>query len=266
MVEASPIKETALSMGLPVAIYDPTQPSVTLSEIRKLEPDFLVVVSFGYLLKRDFLSVAKIAPLNIHPSLLPRHRGASPMPWTLLEGDRETGVTVIRMNERMDAGEIVSQVRTPVHPTEDLLTLEDRLAGMGARLIVETLDAWEAGALKPKAQDEAQATYTKKFSKDDARLDFRQPADVLERRVRALKGWPGTFAVIKGKRLLVREAVVTGGAGKPGTILRAEGENLEVAAGTRALALKVVQLEGKKEMAAADFLRGFPLKAGERFE
>lgn len=265
-MEPSPVKETALRLGLPVYLYDKIRPADTLERVRVLSPDFLVVVSFGFLLPAALLSAAKIAPLNIHPSLLPRHRGASPMPWTLLEGDTETGVTVIRMNERMDAGPIVAQQTTSVKDGEDLHGLEARLSFLGAELIVRTLDDWESGKIHPRPQEEALATYTKKFTKDDARLDFSLPAAVLERRVRALKGWPGTFATFGGKRLLVHRAQAVPGAGKPGTVLSSGDAGIQVAAGEGALLIQVIQLEGKKEMPAGEFLRGFPVGSGRTFE
>jgi methionyl-tRNA formyltransferase len=266
MTEPSPIKAEALSLKLPVRIYDKAGAAETLEAVRALEPDFLVVVSFGFLLSGAMLAAPKLAPLNIHPSLLPRHRGASPMPWTLLEGDVETGVTVIRMNERMDAGPIVSQVKTEVLAGEDLTSLEARLAALGAELIVRTLDRWGEVSAHAAAQDESRATYTRKFNKEDARLDFSLPAAVLERRVRALRGWPGTFAAYAGKRLLVHRAAVVPGSGKPGTVLACGDAGIAVAAGESALLLQTVQLEGKKALSAGEFLRGFPIAAGRTFE
>lgn len=246
-------------------MYEKAKAAEALAHLRKLSPDFLVVVSFGHLLSREFLGVPAVAPLNIHPSLLPRHRGASPMPWTILEGDEETGVTIIRMNERMDAGDIAAQQRIPVG-TDDLPALEARLREVGARLIVDTLDRWENNAVQPVPQDESKATYTKKFSKEDARLDFSQPAEVLARRVRALKGWPGTYAPFRGKRLLVHAASASAGSGRPGAALRADAAGIEIGTGRGALVVTRVQLEGKKEMAAGEFLRGFPVKPGDSFE
>lgn len=263
----SPIGEAAARLGLPVRPFVRSESARILEWLRALRPDFLVTVSFGFILSGDLLSCAARAPLNIHPSLLPRHRGASPMPWTILSGDPETGVTVIRMNERMDAGNIVAQERTPVAPGEGLISLEKRLRVLGAQLIVRVLDDWEKAEPRERSQDESQATYTRKFSKEDARLDFALTAPELERRVHAFQGWPGTFARVSGKRLIVHEAeALTDFDGPPGQVLAAGADGIVVAARSGALRLRIVQMEGRRPAEAADFLRGFKLKPGDRFE
>ena len=264
--EGSPIKQAALDLKLPVHDYEKVHAGKVLEAVKALSPDFLIVVSFGFILSRDFLNLPKISALNIHPSLLPCYRGASPMPWTLLEGDRRTGVSVICMNERMDAGDVAMQASVALEGNEDLPMLEKNLSVLGGELIVRVLDEWKSGTIHPAPQDEKSATYTRKFTKEDARLNFSLSAEVLERRVRALRGWPGTFCLVQGKRLVVHEAVVVSGSGVPGTRLASDPGKVEIACGSDALSLKNVQLEGKKPMPTADFLRGFPLKAAEKFE
>ena len=267
----SPVKAFALDHGLPLAEpQDPNDPSF-VERLRALEPDFVVVAAYGRKLGPAILTVPRFECLNIHPSLLPRHRGPAPIPRAILAGDRETGVTIMRMSEEMDAGDIFAQERTAIVPGESAGELSRRLAHLGAELLVATIPAIAQGKLEPKPQDHTAATYAPALEKGDGAIPWERPADFLERFVRAMDPWPRafTFLMRPGReplRVVVRRArAAEGPAGEPGRVARAEGESLAVETGEGFLELLEVQPAGKRVMGAADFLRGYRLAPGQRF-
>jgi len=244
-----PVKVTAQKLGLPVwqpaRIKDP----VALEQLRAARPDLIVVVAYGQLLPPAVLELPARGCINVHASLLPRWRGAAPIQHAILAGDKETGVTTMFLNERMDAGDIILQRREPIRPDDTSGALHDRLAQRGAELLVETV------ALKnpPRhPQDESQVTYARKLSKEDGRLDWHKPALELERQVRAFDPWPGSFTMWGDTLLKVWRAEVVPATGAPGTML----PGMVVATGQGGLRLVEVQPAGGKRMAAASFLRG----------
>jgi methionyl-tRNA formyltransferase len=244
-----PVKVTAQKLGLPVwqpaRIKDP----VALEQLRAARPDLIVVVAYGQLLPPAVLELPARGCINVHASLLPRWRGAAPIQHAILAGDKETGVTTMFLNERMDAGDIILQRREPIRPDDTSGALHDRLAQRGAELLVETV------ALKnpPRhPQDESQVTYARKLGKEDGRLDWHKPALELERQVRAFDPWPGSFTMWGDTLLKVWRAEVVPATGAPGTML----PGMVVATGQGGLRLVEVQPAGGKRMAAASFLRG----------
>lgn len=249
-----PVKVTAARLGLPV--HQPVKIREAVANIAVCRPDLIVVVAYGQLLPKAILDLPARGCLNVHTSLLPRWRGASPIQHAILAGDAETGVTIMYLNERMDAGDIICQRATPIGATETSGQLHDRLAQMGAALLAETLrlEVWPR-----RVQDEAQVTHARKLMKEDGRVDWTKSASEIERQVRAFDPWPGahTFA---GEDLLKiwRVAVVAPVNGLPGTI----GPDLVVATGQGGLQLLEVQPAGGRRMTAAEFLRGRPLAAG----
>ena len=259
----SPVKERALALGLPVLQPLALRGLEATEELKRLAPTVLILAAYGLLLPPSFLTVAPKGGLNIHPSLLARHRGPSPVVWTLLEGDAEAGVTVFLMDEGMDSGPVLSQRSIQIMAGETAGSLTQRLAEEGARLLMETLRPWLDGVLRPVAQDSSQATYSRLLRKEDGELDFHRPAVQLERQVRAFQPWPGTFTRWSGQRLKILQAAALPGEGEPGAVVlvpadaaRATKTQVGIATKDGVLGLLRVQPEGRRPMAAGEFVRG----------
>jgi methionyl-tRNA formyltransferase len=253
-VAASPVKERALELGLPVrqpeTLRDPGAPA----ELAAYAPDVMVVVAYGLLLPPAILGLPRLGCLNIHASLLPCWRGAAPIARAIMAGDAKTGVCIMRMDAGLDTGPVMLSREVTIGARETAGELQARLAGEGAPAIVEALDALAAGRASFAPQDESQATHARKLDKSEARLDWREPAVVLERQVRALNPWPVAETTLDGQQLRIFEAEVvaaTPGAAT-GTILRAGAEGIVVMTGDQALAIRRVQLPGRRVVAAAD--------------
>jgi len=234
-------------------------------ELGRMKPDVFVVISFGKLLKRRFLDIPRIAPINVHASLLPRWRGASPMQSAILAGDTETGVGVMRMVEALDAGDVLLEKRLKLDPRETILTLEPKLSNLGAAALLEALSLLEKGSPQWKAQNKDAVSVCAKIKKVDGRLQWTESAEILDRRVRAFLSWPGSFTFLNEKRIIVKRCYtdMTPHSKAPGLVLEATTSGVRVAAGKGALVLEELQLEGRKAMSAGEFLKGFPLKAGD---
>lgn len=264
----TPVHAAAARLGLPVdqptTVKDPT----LVREWSALAPDAFIVVAYGRIIPDPLLALAPHRWINMHPSLLPLYRGPAPIQGPLLNGDRRTGVTTIALVSEMDAGPILLQRETDIAPDETAGDLHDRLARLGADCLVDTLAALDAGTLAPRPQDHARATFTKKLTKADGVLDFREDATALRNRVRAMTPWPGATATLEGAplRLLAVETTADAVAAPPGTVLRADDAGILVATGAGALCIRELQRPGKKPLAAAAFLRGSRITAGARFD
>ncbi len=266
-VAFSPVKQLALDLGLPVLQPGPLRRPEALAQLQSLAPDLLVVAAFGQILPPDVLDLPPYGPLNIHASLLPRWRGASPIAAAIRDGATETGVTIMRMEEGLDTGPIVSQRATPIQPDDTTATLTTRLADLGADLLIETLPRWLSGAITPTPQDDARATMTRPLRKEDGHLDWRQPAAILDRQIRAVTPWPGAYTTWGGKTLKVLQAHPL--AVRPASAPTAPGACFRLGAkgglacvcGEGALALDIIQLAGKRGADSADVLRGYPALA-----
>ena len=253
-IEPPPIKRIPITTNIailqPPRIKDPH----AIEEIRAITPDVIVVMAYGQILPRAVLEIPKIACLNLHASLLPRWRGAAPIQAAIAAGDQETGITVMYMDEGLDTGDILLERKLDILPTDTGASLHERLAQVDAPDGVKP-------TLGPRIpQDKSQATYAPKLKRDDGRIDWSEPAEVIERKIRAFNPWPGAFIKLGDRNLKVFSASLVNRSGKPGEILRSEKE-LVIGAGNDALALGEVQLEGKKRMIAAEFLRGYPLSS-----
>ena len=258
-------KAWARARGVPVLQPEKVRDGRLAAELRALAPDLLVVVAYGRILGDDLLTLAPFGAVNVHASLLPRWRGAAPIQWALAAGDLETGVTLMHMDAGLDTGDILLQRVLPIAPDETSATLHDRLAALGAAAIVEGLPLLEAGRrLTPVRQDGACATLARIIEKEDGRLDFARPAAELAARVRAFTPWPGAFTTLGGRLLKVHAArALPGGPGLAPGEVSAGGDGLLVGCGAgSALLLAEVQLEGKKRLSAADFVKGQPVAAG----
>ena len=229
-------------------------------QIRALQPDVIVVMAYGQILPHEVLEIPKIACLNLHASLLPRWRGAAPIQAAIASGDRETGITVMYMDEGLDTGDILLQRTIDILPNDTGETLHDRLAQVSPESLLEALDLLASGNAPRTVQDNALATYAPKLRREDGQIDWSESADVIQRKIRAFNPWPGVFTGIvmepdARRNLKIFAAAIADLRGKPGEILRRDNE-LIVAAGKGALSLGEVQLEGKRRMSATQFLRG----------
>ena len=262
----SAVKAFALERGLPV--LEPARirkDDTVLPRLRGARPDVHVVVAYGQIIPGAIIDLPPHRSLNVHFSLLPRYRGAAPVQWTVLNGDAETGVTIIVLNERMDEGDILARTRTEVGPRETAVGLEARLAVLGARLLVETLGRLDS--LVPVPQDHSTATMAPKIGKDLGRIVWSEPAAAVDRRVRALAGRPGAFTFLRGRRLELHEGRPLDARAegrRPGEVVRVGKEGVAVACGDGSVYLvEAVQPEGRNRMSGRDFANGAKVEAGE---
>jgi len=265
-VEGPPVKEFALARGLPV-FQPPTLRSPSAQgELTSLKPDLLLVAAYGRILPAEALAVPRKGAINVHPSLLPRYRGASPVVTALLDGVDVTGVTLYLLDEGMDSGPILAQRREAVRPDDTAETLTPRLFQLGADLMKEVLPRWLAREIVPRPQDEAAATVTRPIEREDGEADWRLPAAVLHRRLRAFTPWPGLYTRWKGRNLKIADATPLPGSTGPGLVvpLDAPGIPCGVGTGEGILGLKALLLEGKKELPAREFLLGYRDFVGSR--
>jgi methionyl-tRNA formyltransferase len=260
-VASSPVKGLALSQGLDVVQIDKLKGAGTVEKLAALAPDLIVVASFGLLLPPEVLNLPKLGCLNVHPSLLPRHRGASPIAAAILQGDEISGVTIMLLDAGMDTGPILNQREVPIADEDTTGSLGIKLAQVGAQLLVETLPLWIEGRIKPQPQGESGASYSKMIKKEDGEIDWRLSAKELWRRVRAFDPWPGCYARWHDKRLKLVKVLPLHGekSDEPGKVIALPPmapATVGVETGDGVLGLVRVQLEGKRELSAEEFVRG----------
>ena len=255
----TPVHARAAELGLPVATPASLKGVAEQEAFAALGLDAAVVAAYGLLLPPPVLAAPRLGCINLHPSLLPRWRGAAPAAHAILAGDGETGMTIIAMDAGLDTGPILAQRRVPMPPRATTASLEADLAVLGAAMLLEVLDAVDEGRAQPRPQGETGATYASKFAKDHGRLDWARPADALDRVVRALSPWPGAFFDLGGTTVKVLAAEPVAGSGAPGTLL---DRGMTVACGEGALRLVEVQRAGKPATDGAAFLRGLRLEPG----
>jgi methionyl-tRNA formyltransferase len=267
-VAAPPLKPVAVARGLQVLQPRRIRAPEAVSALRELGADLHVVVAYGQILPKDLLELPPRGTLNVHASLLPRYRGAAPVQWAIVEGEAETGVTTMLLDEGLDTGPTLLARRTPIGAEETAAQLEGRLARLGAELLIETLSAWSAGSLRPTPQDNARATHARLLKKEDGRVDWGEPAAALERKVRGFQPWPGMTASLAGRGLRILCARVEPGAGDaPGTVMAVGPAGVVVACGARSrLRLIEVQPDSRRAMPAAAFAAGARLRDGQRFD
>jgi len=262
----SPVKRLAIDRGIrtlqPETLKDPN----VQKEVKLLRPDAIVTAAFGLIFPQSVLEIPQRGAINVHASLLPRWRGAAPVQRALLAGDRETGVSIMQMDPGLDTGPVLLQERIPILDSDTAGTLTDRLAELGGKLVVRALDALEAGRLTAVPQPAEGMTYAPKLEKREFRVDWRQNGAAVDRQVRALDPSPGAGARVRGTELKIWACAVVEGNGHPGEVLIADKRGLLVACGKGALQVLELQRPGGRRLNAADFLRGFQLSAGERFE
>ncbi len=261
-IEPPPIK-SALA-GTKMSILQPVRIKgrEAIEQVRALRPEAIVVMAYGQILPRDLLEIPPVACLNLHASLLPRWRGAAPIQAAIAAGDPETGITVMYMAEGLDTGDILLQRKIEILPADTGGSLHDRLARIAPEALLDALQMLAKGNAPRIQQDNVLATYAPKLTRDDGKIDWSEPAEIIERKIRAFNPWPGAFITISTngtRNLKIFSATVVDFGGEPGEILRSQNE-LVIAAGKSALSLGEVQLEGKRRMSASEFLRGHAIK------
>ncbi len=261
-LQPTPVKVCAQVHDIPV--FQPTRlrDGAALETIRQLEPDLIVVAAYGRILPQEILDYPRLGCVNVHSSLLPKYRGAAPINWAILNGEKETGVTIMHMAPALDAGDIIAQRATPIDPDETAEALYDRLARLGADLLAETLPRLADGTAPRTPQAEDQATLAPMLSRDLSPMDFTRPAQALHDQVRGLIPWPAATMDLNGVRCKVFATAVLGETtGKaPGSVIQADKKGLKLACGGgTVLGIQVLQAAGGKRMAAADYLRGHPV-------
>jgi len=262
-----PVKALALRLGLPVYQPKSLRRGDAAEVIAAASPDVIVVAAYGKILPAAILDVPRHGCLNVHASLLPALRGASPIQWAIVSGHARSGISIMKMDEGLDTGPVLARAEVPIGPADDAEVLHDRLMALGAELLVPTLLAWTQGRLTPEAQDQALATYAPLLSRDSGRLDWSWSAPRLANLVRGLYPWPGSFTFWQGRQLKVfpPAAALPGPAGAtPGTVVAVGRDALDVACGEGVLRLGELQLEGRKRLPVAAFLNGCALREGER--
>ena len=260
-IEPSSIKKALIGTKMPILQPARIKDRQSIEEIRGLLPDVIVVMAYGQILPRTILEIPSLACLNSHASLLPRHRGAAPIQAAIASGDSDTGITVMYMDEGLDTGDILLQHKIDILPTDTGGSLHDRLGQIAPEVLLEGLKLLVQGNAPRVPQDNALATYAPKLSRENGRIDWTEPAKVVERKIRAYNPWPGAFAILTDRpghelKLKVLSAQIVDGKGRPGEAMCADNRGLIVATGEKALSLQNVQLEGKSRMGAHDFVRG----------
>jgi methionyl-tRNA formyltransferase len=261
--QAPPVKQIAVDAGLPLLQPEKARDAGFVSSLSALTPDLIVVAAYGQLLPPSILALPKFGCVNVHASLLPKYRGAAPIQWAILNGDQETGVTIMKMSAGLDTGDILTQRATQIGAEETSAELQERLGMIGAELLVATLPDYTGGTIRPQPQDNSAATIARKITREDGRIDWSATARDARNRIRAFTPWPGAYADlnIRGKARLVKfwRAAVAQSQGQPGQVLQADRNGLVIACGTDALRIEELQVEGGRKMRASEFLAGHPL-------
>ncbi len=262
---ASPVKQLALAHGIAVDQPERLRTDAQRAALAASAPDVLVVAAYGLILPPPVLALPRLGCINIHASLLPRWRGAAPIHRAIEAGDAETGITIMRMDEGLDTGPMLAMRALPILPRDTTASLHDKLAALGAEMIVETLLQLSAGPLTETPQPEAGVTYADKISREEAAIDWRRPAIELDRAVRAFNPFPVATGRLSDTVIKIWQAEPVEGGGAPGEVLGADGKGVRVACGEGALRLIDLQRPGSRRMSAGEFLRGFPVSPGESF-
>ena len=262
---ASPVKQCALELKLPV-----TQPlkikqnEEFRAQLEAIKPDAIIVVGYGRIIPQWMLDLPPLGNINVHASLLPKYRGAAPIQWAIASGETITGITIMKLDAGLDTGDILLQKEIPIAPTDTSETLSPKLASPGASLLIETLHALQAGTIKPKPQDHSKATLAPILKKEDGKMDFYRTAQEIHNRLRGFQPWPGAFTQFRGKNLHVTQAVASTRPAANGELLIEDNHLLLGCAGKTTLEILELQPEGKKRMAAKDFIHGYHPKTGEK--
>jgi methionyl-tRNA formyltransferase len=267
-LQPSPVKEVAQQANLTVLQPQRAREDNFIQQLTALQPELIAVAAYGQILPKAILDLPRFGCLNVHTSLLPKYRGAAPIQHAILNGEAETGVTIMKMDVGLDTGDILAQERTPIAASDNSQTLHDRLADLGAGLLVRTIPQYVSGAIQPRPQLAEGVTHAPKIKKTDGEIDWTQPARVIWNRVRALVPWPGAFTHLPAQPqpqlLKIWEVEPVERSGEAGSVLEAAKHEIIIGCGSGALRVLVLQREGGRRMSAAEFLAGHPLVAGKK--
>lgn len=266
-LQYSPVKECALKHGIPVFQPERVKRPEAVETLRSYEADVFVVAAFGQILSREILDMPRLGCLNIHASLLPRYRGASPIQHAIIDGEERTGITIMQMDAGIDTGDILYQKELPIDRRDTSQSLYDKLTVLGGQTIVEALKLLEQGMLVPRKQREEEGSYVKMITKEMGRIDFSRDALSIERLVRGMTPWPSAYTLFRGKQMKIWEAAALEGDVSgldAGTVSAVGKEDFTVVTGRGFLQIRELQLEGKKRMSAHDFLLGMRVTPGEK--
>lgn len=266
-VQMTPVKECALKHGIPVFQPVKIKEAEAVEQLKKYPADIFVIAAFGQLLSEEILNMPEFGCINIHASLLPAYRGAAPIQWVIINGETQTGVTIMQMAKGLDTGDMLCKTVVPIDPKETGESLHDKLMEAGAQLIVEALPKIERGELIPEKQDDSLSSYASRLTKSMGLIDWNKDAITLERLIRGLNSWPSAYTFYHGKTLKVWEADVIEGENvevMPGCIMHVDKDYFDVACGQGLLRVRSLQLEGKKRVSVKDFLLGYEVSAGLR--
>jgi methionyl-tRNA formyltransferase len=267
-LQPSPVKEVAQQANLAVLQPQRAREENFIQQLAALKPELIAVAAYGQILPKAILDLPRFGCLNVHTSLLPKYRGAAPIQHAILNGEPETGVTIMKMDVGLDTGDILTQERTPIEASDNSQTLHDRLANLGAELLVRTIPQYISGAIQPRPQPAEGVTHAPKIKKADGEIDWSQPARVIWNRVRALVPWPGAFTHLPAQPqphlLKIWQAEAVERTGEAGHVLQADKHGIIIGCGTEALRILELQREGGRRMSAAEFLAGHPLRVGEK--
>ena len=262
----APVKTRAVAAHIPVLQPERLKDPAFVAAFSALAPDLAVVAAYGRILTSELLAIPARGFINVHASLLPRYRGAAPVHRAIIAGERETGVTIMRVVQALDAGPMLASIRRPIGADETSEEVERDLARLGAGLLVSTIDALAQGHLVETPQDERDVTYAHRLTKEDGAIDWTRPAEHIYNLIRGLHPWPHAFSFLNGHRLILRRSTILPELhGPAGSVIEASGDRLTVAAGTGGIALLEIQAEGKRPMTPREFLAGHRVAAGERF-
>ena len=266
----SPVKAAAQELGLPVSSVEGLPADKAVEALAEYRADIFIVIAYGQILPAKVLSLPAMGSIGLHASLLPKYRGPSPINWAIINGETTTGVTVFRLNEKMDEGAIVSQRRVEILPSDNAQTLSDKLAVTGAELLSGSVTDIASGRASFTEQDAKEATVTGKLKKEDGRIDWSRPASVINNRVRGLYGWPGAFSSLSGKAVKIwssglPSAVEAAGASNPGMITAIDKEGITVGCGDGSVIILELQAEGGRRMKASEYALGHNVRAGDSF-
>lgn len=266
-LQPGPVKTLALAHHLPLIQPERLRDAGVIEAVAAWQPDLGVVAAYGQLLPEELLRVPPLGMINVHPSILPKYRGAAPVHRAVIAGDRVTGVTIMRMVKALDAGDMLASVAHPIGPEQTSATLERELAEVGARLLVEVVDRIAQGTVTGIPQDDAQSTYAARLTKAEGLVDWGRPAAEIHNFVRGLQPWPHAYSYLDGQRLilLTTRPVAGGTSQEPGTVIHAAADGIHVATGDGVLSILEVQPEGRRAMPVRDLLAGRPVPQGARF-
>ncbi|WP_455617977.1 methionyl-tRNA formyltransferase [Eisenbergiella sp.] len=264
-LQMSPIKEFAVSKGLPVFQPVRIKRPEAVEQLKTYEADIFVVAAFGQILSQEILDMPRFGCVNIHASLLPKYRGSAPIQWAIINGDKKTGVTIMQMDAGVDTGDMLMKSEVEITPSDTYASLGDKLAQAGAQLIIPALAAIEKGEVTPVPQDDALSCHVGMIDKTMGKIDFSRPAEEIDRLIRGLNPWPSAYTSYKGKTLKIWEAspLPESADGEPGSIQRTEKDAVYINTGNGVLKVTQLQLEGKKRMQVKDFLLGCRIEKGE---